>query len=75
MPDLATLYALHILANNWHSGQWSLGYLILCRTATIAERRLGIRSLQDQVSLTRPEFRSAVATQLWKHRHRARSAF
>lgn len=75
MNKLATLYALHILAARWHSGQWSLGYLVLCRTADIAQREMGIRSLQDDVRLNRPEFRSAVARGLWRHRETARNCF
>lgn len=73
MNKLATLYALHILAARWHSGQWSLGYLVLCRTNAISHV-MGIRDL-DKVHLTCPEFRSAVAAQLWKHRHTARNRF
>lgn len=63
----AKLYALYRLGADYHSGQWSQGYRIMCKAGERL-RRLGILRPLDQISLTRPEFRREVAHELRRYR-------
>ena len=66
---LARAYAIYRLCAENHSGQWSRGYRLLCRTGQYMRRRFGIARPLDQVQLTRPEFRREVAAELRRFRH------
>jgi hypothetical protein len=80
MNELAYLYVVWRLGRDYHSGQWSRGYRILC----LAEHRCarewrGIhsldcvdRELKEHAAYVKPEFRSYVAFWLRRMRHSRR---
>jgi hypothetical protein len=48
----AKLFALYVICSRWHTGQWSRGYRLLCRSGGLLHK-IGIRNPLDQIKLAR----------------------
>ncbi len=61
--------AYHIVASHFHSGQWSNGYMVLCRT-----ERMGLK-LADSAYRRDSEERAEAARLLWSRRAEVRRSW